>query len=142
MSRKVKPVSSEEFQFLIEAAIKHHFMSDEPIPKLNHEGIGKLESSLRTPFSRYFGFAQYPSLVSKGAILFYLLCKNHCLLNGNKRMACLTTGWFFHRNGYELLIPQDFYYFLAITVVNSDESQKEEMLSTIRGAIKIHLKKR
>lgn len=48
---------------------------------------GKLEASLATPAQNVFGAELYPDLWSKGAILFFLLIKNHAFIDGNKRAA-------------------------------------------------------
>jgi death-on-curing family protein len=139
MSKKVESITLEEFQQLIAVAIKVHFMNMEPIPKMSEDGIGKLESSLSTPFGNYYGKTQYPGILRKGAALFYFLCKDHSLANGNKRMACLATSWLFYKNGYKLNIPPENLYQLAIAVVKTREPNHRETMRHIRAAFRVYL---
>jgi prophage maintenance system killer protein len=79
--------------------------------------------------------------VNKATNLFYCFNKNHCLVNGNKRMACLTLSAFCDINGYAFLIPEDELYTLAKTVVNSDTADMVKTLRKIRHTLKIYLLK-
>jgi death on curing protein len=136
MSRRVLPVTLSEFEFLVDLAGEQHYLSNEPMPRLNEEGIEKIESCLQTPFQKYFGIYKYVGLLSKATILFYLINKNHCLLNGNKRMACITAGFLFFKNGYDLDMSPTTFYHLAKDVVLSNEGEKRKTIRKIKKIFK------
>ena len=46
-----------------------------------------LESAIETPFQAFGGEELYPTIQAKGARLGYGLIKNHCMLDGNKRLG-------------------------------------------------------
>ena len=46
-----------------------------------------LESAIETPFQVFDGEELYPTIQAKGTRLGYGLIKNHCMLDGNKRIG-------------------------------------------------------
>ena len=46
-----------------------------------------LESAIETPFQSFAGEELYPTIQAKGICLGYGLIKNHCMLDGNKRIG-------------------------------------------------------
>ena len=46
-----------------------------------------LESAIETPFQVFAGEELYPTIQAKGTRLGYGLIKNHCMLDGNKRIG-------------------------------------------------------
>lgn len=60
---------------------------------------GLLESAVARPRTSLFGEDAYPSLAEKAAALLHSVCKNHALVDGNKRLAWLATVVFLHLNG-------------------------------------------
>jgi len=48
---------------------------------------GLLDSACARPQSSLFGEDAYPSLTLKAAALLHSICKNHALVDGNKRLA-------------------------------------------------------
>ncbi len=141
MSRRIKPLNISTFHLILEYAQKKHSNKSEPIPKLS-ANTDRLESCLNTPFQKYEGKFLYRGLLTKAAILFYLINKNHPLLNGNKRMACLCLNYFCFINGYIILIPDDQFYEVAKAVVTSDNNRKEEVIKIIEALVKKYWKKR
>ena len=61
-----------------------------------------LESAIETPFQVFGGEELYPTIQAKGTRLGYGLIKNHCMLDGNKRIGIHTMLVFFALNGIEL----------------------------------------
>ena len=45
-----------------------------------------LDSALETPFQSFGGDELYPTIQAKAARLGYGLIKNHCMIDGNKRI--------------------------------------------------------
>lgn len=81
--------------------------------------LGHLEATLAAPRQAMFGEELYPDVLSKAAILFYLLIKNHPFLDGNKRTAFLALMRFLNINGYTLNATNDELYQFTIDVASS-----------------------
>ena len=79
----------------------------------------KLKSCLETPQQTMFGEDLYPDLVSKAAIMFVLLVKNHPFMDGNKRTATLALFEFLERNGHTLAATNDQLYEFTLNVATS-----------------------
>jgi death-on-curing protein len=65
--------------------------------------IGLLDSAINRPRSSAFGEDAYPTMSLKAAPLLDLITKNHALVDGNKRLAWLSTMVFCDLND---LAPQ------------------------------------
>ncbi len=94
--------------------------------------LEKLQSCLESPRQTMFGKDLYSSLVSKAAILFYLLIKNHPFMDGNKRTAVLALSECLKRNGCNLSVDDDEFYQFTIAVATSglDKEQVGEWIQT------------
>jgi death-on-curing protein len=64
--------------------------------------LGRLEAAVARPRATFAGTDLYPTLWDKAAALMESLIRNHPFLDGNKRVALVTTGLFLERNGYVL----------------------------------------
>ena len=65
-----------------------------------------LESALETPFQSFGGDELYPTIQEKAARLGYGLIKNHCMIDGNKRIGTHAMLVFLALNGIELKYTQ------------------------------------
>ena len=65
-----------------------------------------LDSALENPFQSFGGEELYPTLQAKAARLGYGLIKNHCMIDGNKRLGTHVMLVFLALNGYELSYSQ------------------------------------
>ncbi len=72
---------------LHEVLIIHEFAIEEFGGSSGIMSLERLGGSVETPKQQIFGEELYPDLFSKAAILFFLLVKNHCFVDGNKRTA-------------------------------------------------------
>jgi len=99
--------------------------------------LGRLESSLAVPRQTMFGEELYPDVLSKAAILFYLLIKNHPFLDGNKRTAFLALMRFLNINGYTLSAANDELYQFTIDVASSVLTKEEVEMWIKDKAIKL-----
>ena len=61
-----------------------------------------LDSALETPFQSFGGDELYPTIQAKAARLGYGLIKNHCMIDGNKRIGTHAMLVFLALNGIEL----------------------------------------
>ncbi len=67
--------------------------------------VGAAESALQAPAAGFGTFEPYPTMAEKAAVLASRLCRNHPLLDGNKRVAYLSLREFVARNGYDWTPP-------------------------------------
>ena len=68
---------------------------------------GLLEAAVARPRTTVFGDDAYPTLLDKAAALLHSICRNHGLVDGNKRLAWLATDVFLRINGIALVLPDD-----------------------------------
>ena len=80
---------------------------------------GLLDSALETPFQSFGGEELYPSIQDKGARLGYGLIKNHCMVDGNKRIGTHAMLIFLALNGIELEYTQKELYEIILDVAAS-----------------------
>lgn len=98
-----------------------------------------LESCLAVPFQKFSRRSLYPNLVSKAAVLFYLMIKNHPFQNGNKRIAMTTLFVFLYKNDKWLTVsPQELYNF-TVWVAQSPATVKTETVQATEKFFKTHL---
>ena len=69
--------------------------------------IGLLDSALSRPRASAFGKDAYPTLGLKAAALLHSLTKNHCLVDGNKRIAWFLKSIVCDLNGFIADISDD-----------------------------------
>ena len=73
------------------------------------DGVGDynlLDSALETPFQSFGGDELYSTIQAKAARLGYGLIKNHCMIDGNKRIGTHAMLVFLALNGIELRYTQ------------------------------------
>lgn len=135
----MKAVSVQEVEYLAFRLAREHLSFDEPIPDFSTRFPHSLESCLLTPFQRFSGKFLYRSLVSKAAILFYLMIKNHPFQNGNKRIAITTLMVFLHKNGKWLTVDTQKFYNFTVWVAQSPAELKEQVVSGIEKFFRTYL---
>ena len=77
-----------------------------------------LESAIETPFQSFAGEELYPTIQAKGARLGYGLIKNHCMLDGNKRIGAHAMLLFLELNGITLKYTQKQLYEMILAVAD------------------------
>ena len=77
-----------------------------------------LESAIEAPFQVFAGAELYPTVQAKGTRLGYGLIKNHCMLDGNKRIGVHAMLVFFALNGIELQYTQKELYETILAVAD------------------------
>ena len=137
----MKTITLQEVEYIAFKLAKEKFSFDEPIPDFSTRFPNALESCLAVPFQRFSGKSLYPTLVSKAAMLFYLLIKNHPFLNGNKRIAMTTLFVFLYRNGKWLRVDTQELYNFTVWVAQSPRTVKEETIKATEKFLKTHLVK-
>lgn len=89
-----------------------------------------LESAIETPYQAFSGKELYPTIQGKGTRLGYGLIKNHCMLDGNKRIGTHAMLVFFALNGIELQYTQKELYEMVLTVADGS-LEYEHMLKWV-----------
>jgi len=118
---------------------QEHLSFDEPIPDFATRFPNILESCLLTPFQKFGGKHLYPTLVSKAAMLFYLMIKNHPFQNGNKRIAITTLLLFLKQNQKWLNADNEEFYNFTKWIAASPADTKRQTVSAIEQFIKKYL---
>jgi prophage maintenance system killer protein len=138
---KGKPTSAleiEHFLVILYTAQQIHNKHGEPIPNIGSESIGKIDACLKTPFQIFGGINLYKTFNRKASALFYFLIKNHCLQNGNKRMAILTLSFFIFHNHRSFVISQRCLYSLAkqTSISENKENALHKISKTLKKSIR------
>jgi death on curing protein len=93
-------------------------LGEEPVVR----DFGLLESALARPAATVFGQDAYPSLHAKAAALLHSICRNHALVDGNKRLAWAATAVFLVINGHRPGVDQDEAFDLVMAVADGSLS--------------------
>ena len=90
---------------------------------------GMLESTLNKPKNLYYYSDSQASLYELAAAIGYGLIKNHCFVDGNKRIALIAVYTFLALNAIELNASEEdaatFFIELAATTAQQEESTKK-----------------
>ncbi len=135
----MKTITLQEVEYIAFKLAKEKFSFDEPIPDFSSRFPNALESCLAVPFQKFSGKSLYPTLVSKAAMLFYLLIKNHPFQNGNKRIAMTILFVFLYRNRKWLKVDTQELYNFTVWVAQSPRTVKEETVKATEKFLKTHL---
>lgn len=92
--------------------------------------VNLLESAIESPFQSFAGEELYPTIQKKGARLGYCLIKNHCMLDGNKRIGTHAMLVFLALNGIELRYTQKELYEMIFSVADGS-LEYEDTLSWV-----------
>lgn len=136
---KIKSVSITEVEYTAYQLAKAFMTWDEPIPDFGTRFPNILESCLKVPFQTYERRHLYRGLAGKGAILFYLMIKNHPFENGNKRIAVMTLLIFLHKNKRWLTMSSQNLYEIAKLIAGSNPKLKNAHIAVIEKTIKENL---
>jgi len=137
----MKTITIQEVEYIAFKLAKEKFSFDEPIPDFSSRFPNALESCLAVPFQKFSGKSLYPTLISKAAMLFYLMNKKNPFQNGNKRIAMTTLFVFLYRNGKWLRVDTQELYNFTVWVAQSPRTVKEETVKATEKFLKTHLVK-
>jgi death-on-curing protein len=82
--------------------------------------VGLLDSAVNRPRSSAFGSDAYPTLNLKAAALLHSMTNNHALVDGNKRVAWLSTVVFCDLNGATPQLTDSEAFQLVWDIASSD----------------------
>lgn len=83
--------------------------------------LGLLDSAVSRPRSSAFGEDAYETLDLKAAALLHSMTTNHALVDGNKRLAWLSTVVFCDLNGFAPGLTDDDAFQLVWDIASSEE---------------------
>ena len=89
-----------------------------------------LDSALENPFQSFVGEDLYPTIQAKAARLGYGLIKNHCMIDGNKRIGTHSMLVFLALNGIELKYMQKELYETILDVA-AGKIEYEDLLQWV-----------
>ena len=89
-----------------------------------------LDSALETPFQSFGGDELYPTIQAKAARLGYGLIKNHCMIDGNKRIGTHSMLVCLALNGIELKYMQKELYETILDVA-AGKIEYEDLLQWV-----------
>jgi death-on-curing protein len=93
---------------------------------------GLLESAVARPRTTVFGEDAYPDLHSKAAAMLLSICKNHALIDGNKRLALAATIVMLGVNGWTLSMTNDEAHDFVIAVACGELGEVAEVADRLR----------
>lgn len=91
---------------LVPVLFPHYDAGSPNFQYLGAEGIGALESALAQPRQTFDGRYLYKSIFDKAAALIWSITKNHPFVDGNKRVALVTSFSFLAVNNVILVARQ------------------------------------
>ena len=138
-SKQIQTLSLSEVRYVSFRLARELMTYNEPIPDFSTRYPRVLESCLATPSQRFSKKSLYKGLLSKVAILFYLMIKNHPFQNGNKRIAMTTLFVLLHKNKKWLKVDTKELYNFAMWVAESPAKAKEETVRATEKFIKEYL---
>ena len=134
-----KPITIAEIEYTAFDLAKKLMTWDAPIPDFGTRFPNILESCIGQPFVRFDKKDLYRGLIGKASILFYLLIKNHPFQNGNKRIAIMTTLYFFYKNGGWLRMENANLYRFAKGIATSRPHSREKTITHIQNTFRRYL---
>ncbi len=102
-----------------------------PIPDFKTRYPDKLETILEIPKQNVFGKELYLTIYEKASCYFYFIIKNHPFLNGNKRLAIVSTDVFLSLNQFELEVPWQKIYQFSIDLAKTSPLDKNMFKDTV-----------
>lgn len=96
---------------------------------------GLLESALAMPRAMFAGQFVHEDLAAMAGAYLYHLCKNHCFVDGNKRVALAVALYFLVRNG-ELLDTDSGTLQEKVLAVASGKMDKDELTAYLREVLR------
>ena len=127
----MKILSVIEIEYIAFSLAREQLTYNEPIPDFSTRFPNKLESCLASPFQSFGGRLLYPTLISRAAILFYLMIKNHPFQNGNKRIAMTALLVFLYKNKKWIKADSQELYNFALWITTSPADLKDETIKAI-----------
>ena len=95
--------------------------------------VGLLDSAAARPRASVFGEDAYPTIELKAASLVHSICRNHALVDGNKRLALVAVVTFLRLNGRAFTLTQDGAFDLIMRVADGSADSRTSPRSSCRA---------
>lgn len=134
-------IRTKTANILIENLKKHLSGRGENVALFGAPNTGNIDTVISSLYQTAYGSELYPSIESKAANLLYLLIKDHCFVDGNKRIAAFLFVWFLDMNGMLYTAPDEpvvsyaLLYKLAIFIAESAPKNKDLIVNLISHII-------
>lgn len=102
-------------------------------PEKQVRDVALLMSALDRQTASMFGQEAYPGIHHKAAALLHGITKNHSLHDGNKRLALVTTLYFYAKNGYWNTTDIAGEYDFMIAVASDEIDSIDEIAQWLRA---------
>ncbi|KKS89513.1 MAG: Death-on-curing family protein [Parcubacteria group bacterium GW2011_GWF2_43_11] len=135
----MEKINIKEVEYIAFDLARKFMDYNEPIPDFSSRFPNILESCLAVPFQTFGRKSFYKGLAGKGAMIFYLMVKNHPFQNGNKRIAMTTLLYFLSKNKKWLRVDNQELYNFAKWVAESNPKLKEETVKAIEKFVQTYL---
>jgi len=96
---------------------------------------GLLDSAAARPRATVFGSDAYETIELKAAALLHSICRNHALVDGNKRLAWSSDVVFLALNGHDVEMEDDAAFDLVIGVAEG-RLDVPEIAAMLRAALR------
>jgi death-on-curing family protein len=136
---RVQKLSLEEIELMAHFLARELMGWDEPIPDFSTRFPNVLESCLETPFQSFSNKTFYKGLTGKGAVLFYLLIKNHPFQNGNKRIAVTSLFVLLYKNKKWINVEWEELYRIAVFVAKSEPQESDIVIGALKKFLEDNL---
>ncbi len=93
---------------------------------------GLLESAVARPQATVFGSEAYPDIHTKAAALLHSLCRNHALVDGNKRLAWTACQVLLGLNGQWVTASEDDRFDFMIAIASGAIDEVHEIAAQLR----------
>lgn len=134
-----KQITIKEVKEISFALAKELHTFNQPFPVFDTRYPNRLESCLATPYQTVDKKDCYPTLIHKISVMFYLMNKNHCFQNGNKRIAITTLLCALSKENKWLKVDYMTLYETSIFVSKSLPKAKNQIIDYIQDFIKSNL---
>lgn len=118
----------DDIKLTVFSFVTENLKFDQPLPSFQTADKNKLSSITASLQQTVGGEDAYEGLVKKSTILLYRMIKDHPFLNGNKRMAIVTTLLFLAKNEKWLDVPWETLYQISTHVAESDPADRNDVL--------------
>lgn len=134
----IKRLTQSDAEFIAHRlAFETMNIEGEPIPPFSSRDSKKFDSCLNEPFVTFDNKYLHHTFIERAAVLFYLIAKNHCFENGNKRIAVTMTIVFFYINKRWLNIEPVELYKIAYEVAESDRDDMDRQIGILKRVFKM-----
>jgi death-on-curing protein len=105
------PLTEDWLKELYSVLIKIYKDTDDPIrtgfPIVSDFNEPMLNVCVNRPHTKVFGKVIYPHVLQRASVNMHSIINFHPFVDGNKRMALLSTYYYLRWNGYTFTIPKD-----------------------------------